>query len=74
MLLRSVFPWRRKRDSFARKPLIRRKLLIFQLAKLAGFASKRAFGSFDLQTRYSKFAFRHGRPQLFEPSSQLNPS
>jgi hypothetical protein len=35
--------WRRKRDSLARKNMITHKLLIFQLARLAQFASKRRF-------------------------------
>src|ERR1700693_860350 len=35
--------WRRKRDSLVRNYLITHKLLIFQLARLAQFASKRHF-------------------------------
>ncbi len=48
--------WRRKRDSFVRKPLIPRKLLSSKFVQLAQFALKRGFGSFDLQTRYSDSA------------------
>jgi hypothetical protein len=62
MLAATVSEWRRKRDSFARKPLIPRKLIISQLAELAQFARKHGFGSFGLQTRYSNSAIWRTAP------------